>query len=246
MGMSSHGKTSGYDALVQKAIAGDKAALAQLFQRYRKRLRKMIDLRMDRRIQGRVNPSDVLQEAYVDLADQLANYAKDPKLPLFIWVRRITGQRLAKTHRHHLGAAKRDAALEVSLYRGHMPQATSIALASKLIGNATSAEGKMLRAERQIKLQEVLNAMDPDDREVLAMRHFEQLTNAEVAMIFEVSESAAGMRHLRALRRLKQELKQLPELFDDFAMQSEALQSEDMASEAMPFEEMGQIEEEAG
>lgn len=208
------------DTLVQNAIAGDKAALAELFEQYRGRLRKMIDLRMDSRIQGRVNPSDILQDAYVDLADQLANYAKNPSLPFFIWIRLITGQRLAKTHRYHLGAAKRNAAQEVSLYRGHMPQATSFTLASKLFGNSTSAEGRVLRAERQVKLQEVLNVMGPDDREVLAMRHFEHLTNAEVAVILEVSESVSGMRHLRALRRLKRRLRRVPGLFEDAAFRT--------------------------
>ena len=201
--------------LTKRAIDGDQSALAELFEQYRERLRRMVDLRMDRRVQGRVNASYVLQDAYVDLAAQLKNYANNHQLPFFIWMRRITGQRLAKTHREHLGAAKRNAALEVSLHRGPMPHATSFALASKLIGKATSAEDKLLRAERQMKLQEVLNAMDPDDREVLAMRHFEQLSMAEIAVILEISEGASGMRYLRALRRLKKELNQWPGLFED-------------------------------
>lgn len=224
--MSTHDISRSSHTLADKAIAGDKVALAESFQRYRGRLRKMVDLRMDRRVRGRVNPSDVLQEAYVDLAGQLENYAKETKLPFFLWMRRITAQRLAKTHRHHLGAAKRDAALEISLYRGHMPQATSFALASKLIGNVTSVDGKLIRTEQQKKLQEVLNAMGADDREVLAMRHFEQLTNAEVAMILEVSKPVAGMRYLRALRRLKRELNLFPELFDT----AESLPSNDAKS----------------
>jgi len=219
--MSPNDQPAARDALTQLALAGDKAALAELFELHRERLRNMVDLRMDHRIQGRVNPSDVLQEAFIDLADQLANYSKDPKLPFFVWVRRLTGQRLAKVHRHHLGAAKRDAALEVSLYRGRMPQATSYALASKLIGSTTSVASNIAKAERQLKLQEILNAMDVEDREVLAMRHFEQLTNTEVAMILEVSEAAAGMRHLRALRRLKRDLRQAPHLFgEDFALEA--------------------------
>jgi len=208
--------------LIRQAQAGDESALALLFEQYRKRLRKMIELRLDRRIQGRVNPSDVLQEAFIDLAKQLDNYAKDPKLPFFVWVRRLTGNRLANVHRHHLGAAKRDATREVTLYRGRMPQATSVALASQLIGNSTSAAGKFLRAEKQLKLQEILNGMDDEEREVLAMRHFEQLSNSEVAHILEVSEPAAGMRHLRAFRKLRNSLRQFPNLFgDEFVLQGE-------------------------
>lgn len=209
-------------ALIRQAQAGDEAALALLFEQYRQRLRRMIQLRLDRRVQGRVNPSDVLQEAFIDLAKQLDNYAKDPQLPFFVWVRRLTGNRLANVHRHHLGTAKRDAAREVTLYRGRMPQATSVALASQLIGNSTSAAGKFLKAEKQLKLQEILNAMDEEDREVLAMRHFEQLSNHEVAQILELTEAAAGMRHLRAFRKLRSALRQFPSLFgDEFNLQEE-------------------------
>ncbi len=224
--MTNNDETIRDDSLIQLALQGDKAALAELFQHYRKRLRNMVDLRMDHRIQGRVNPSDVLQEAFIDLANQLANYNKDPKLPFFVWVRRLTGQRLAKVHRHHLGAAKRDAALEVSLYRGRMPQATSYALASKLIGSTSSIGSKFVKAERQLKLQEILNTLDADDRDVLAMRHYEQLTNVEVALILEISEAAAGMRHLRALRRLKQRLREAPQVYgEDLALDSQAFGS---------------------
>ena len=205
------------DPRVEKAVAGDKSAMVELFEEHRHRLKRMVELRMDGRLRGRVDASDVVQEAYVDLAQQLDNYSKDPKLPFFLWMRRITGQRLAKLHRSHLGTKKRNAALEVSLYRGRMPQATSFALASQLVGRFTSASGKVMRAERQIRLQAVLNSLDENDREVLALRHFEQFSNSEVAALLEMSESAAGMRYLRALRRLKQELAQMPDMFDQSA-----------------------------
>lgn len=219
--MSENARQPEQDELIQEALGGNKAALADLFERNRSRLRKMVDLRLDRRIRQRVCPSDVLQEAYIDLAKQLPRYVENPKLPFFIWIRWLTGQRLAKIHRFHLDAEKRNAALEVSLYQGRMPQATSYALASKLIGSSTSIGGKLVEAEQLMKLQELLNTLDSDDREVLAMRHFEQLSNSEVALILDVSEPAAGMRYLRALRRLKRELKSLPELFaEDFAIDS--------------------------
>ena len=209
------------DERVKRAAAGEEAALVELFSDHRNRLKRMVELRMDRRLLGRLDASDVVQEAYLDLAQQLPNYVKDPKLPFFLWLRRITGQRLAKLHRTHLGAQKRDAALEVSLYRGRMPQATSFALASQLIGRFTSASGKAMRAERQIKLQEVLNSLDESDREVLALRHFEQLSNHEVAVLLNISDSAAGMRYLRALRRLKQVVAEVPELLDQSTMRSD-------------------------
>lgn len=222
-GMTDSSHNPEQDGLIQHALDGDEAALANLFERHRGRLRKMVDLRMDRRIRGRINPSDILQEAFIDLANQLPDYKEKSKLPFFVWVRWITGQRLAKVHHFHLDAEKRNAAREMTLYRGRMPQATSMALASQLIGNSTSAAGQVMRAERQLKLQDILNGMDEDDREVLAMRYFEQLSNSEIALILEVSDATAGMRHLRALRRLQNQLRQFPNLFgDEFDLLAEA------------------------
>ena len=170
-----HGNDRNLDIqpLIQLALQGDRGALADLFERHRARLRKMVDLRLDRRIRGRVNPSDVLQEAYVDLATQIDGYRADPKVPFFIWMRWLTGQRLAKVHRYHLDVAKRDANREIMLYRGLMPQATSFALASGLIGSFSSIGGKLIQEEQLSKLQDLLNCLDEDDREVLAIRHFE-------------------------------------------------------------------------
>ncbi len=202
------------DRRVQEAVAGDEAAMAELFGQHRERLKLMITLRMDRRMQGRVDASDVLQDAYVDLARQLPNYAKDPKLPLFLWMRRIAGQRLSKLHRDHLGRAKRDAALEVSLHRGPIPQASSCILASQLMGQFTSAGQKAIRAEMRLKLQEVLNGLEANDREILTLRHFEQLDNREIATLLEISEPAASQRHYRAVLRLRDGLKGIPGMLD--------------------------------
>ena len=104
----------------------------------------------------------------------------------------------------------RDARREVSLYRGALPEATSAALAAQLLGHQTRPSEAAVRAEVKIRLQEALNGMDPIDREVLALRHFEQLTNAEVARVLRIREAAAGKRYLRALGRLKEILSQLP------------------------------------
>ncbi len=199
-----------YDPLIQRALAGEEAALAELFDAHRRRLERMVNLRMDRRLHARVDASDVLQEAYIDLAQQLPDYAEQQKFPFFLWLRLVTGQRLAQFHRKHLGAAMRNADLEVSLYRKAMPQMSTFFLASRLIGQFTSVSQKAMRAEMQVKLQEVLNAMDPNDREVLALRHFEELTNEEIAQVLEITKSTASKRYIRALRRLKETLEQIP------------------------------------
>ena len=110
---------------------------------------------------------------------------------------------LAKTHRDHLGAQARDAGREVSLYRGPMPAASSAALAAHLLGKETSPTQAAVRAERLLRLQEALNALDPLDREILSLRHFEELTHAEAAQVLEIGEAAAAKRYVRALKRLK-------------------------------------------
>ena len=197
--------------LLRRALAGDEPALAALFDGYRERLRRMIRLRLDRRLSGRVDSSDVLQEAYLDVRKRMAEYARDPSaMPFHLWLRLVTGQRLTDVHRHHLGSQMRDAGQEVSLHRGPFPQASSISLAAQLLGKMTSASQAAIRVEHKLIVQEALNSMDPIDREVLALRHFEQLSRAEIAQVLEISEGAAGKRYIRALERLKRVLGRSP------------------------------------
>lgn len=198
--------------LIDRAATGDEAALAELFGRYRKRLRAMVRLRMDRRLQGRVDPSDVLQEAYLDVAQQLPSYHAKPEMPFYLWLRLTTGQRLMRLHRQHLGAAMRDAGREVSLHRGALPQASSVSLAEQLLGRMTSASRAVERAEIQLQLQDALNGMDEMDREIIALRHFEELSNVEAAHVLGLETSAASKRYIRALKRLQEILKGIPGL----------------------------------
>jgi RNA polymerase sigma-70 factor, ECF subfamily len=198
------------DDLVRQAAAGDQQALAQVFSQYRERLRQMVRLRLDRRLQGRLDPSDVVQEAYLDFARRLPDYAQKPDMPFYLWLRFLTGQRLIDLHRQHLGTQMRNAGQEVSLYRGALPQASSASLAAQLLGRLTSASRAAVRAETQIRVQEALNRMDAIDREILTLRHFEMLTNDETAAVLGIKKSAASNRYIRALRRLKEILAGLP------------------------------------
>src|SRR5471032_1355300 len=163
-------------ALQERARVGDAQALDEIFSRHRERLRRMVEIRLDRRLQARVDASDVIQEAYVEIVTRLEEYLREPRLPLFLWMRLVLGERLLKVHRHHLGTRMRDVGLEVSLYRGALPAASSAALAAQLLGQHTSPTQAASRAERLLRLQEALNTLAPMDREVLAMRHFEELT----------------------------------------------------------------------
>jgi RNA polymerase sigma-70 factor (ECF subfamily) len=205
------------EALLGRAAAGDAPALAELFERHRGRLEQMVRLRLDRRLQGRLDPADVLQEAFLDYARRLPEYAADPALPFYLWLRLLTGQKLAALHRQHLGARMRDAGREVSLHHGPLPRASSASLAELLLGRLTAASRAAIRAETRLRVQEALNAMDPVDREVLVLRHFELLSNEEAARVLGLKPSAASNRHVRALRRLKEMLARLPGFGDSWA-----------------------------
>jgi RNA polymerase sigma-70 factor (ECF subfamily) len=192
----------------------DPQVLGRIWDHYRDRLRKVVRLRLDRRLQGRADPSDILQEAFLDFRARAAEYSQKPDMPFFLWLRFLTGQRLQLVHRHHLGAQMRDAGREVSLHRGAMPQATSVSLAAQLLGRFTSVTQAVQRAEMQLILQEAINGLDPIDREILALRHFEELSNDETAKVLDLQPSAASNRHIRALKRLRDVLKSTPGFFD--------------------------------
>jgi RNA polymerase sigma-70 factor (ECF subfamily) len=201
--------------LLEQARAGDRTALNELFARHRARLRRMVELRLDGRLQARIDASDVIQEALVEAVTRLDEYLSDPKYPLFLWLRLLVGERLLKLHRHHLGTQMRDAAMEVSIYRGALPAASSAALAAQLLGKHTSPTQAAVRAERMMRLQDALNALDAMDREVLSLRHFEEMTLAETALSLGIEEPAAAKRYIRALKRLKAILASMPGGLDD-------------------------------
>lgn len=212
---SVRGNSTETDRLLQRVAAGDQAVWGELLMRHQERLRSMVALRLDRRLQGRIDPSDVLQEAYLTASMQLADYLKNPTMPFFLWLRLVTGQKLVALHRHHLGTQGRDAGREVSLYRGALPEASSVALAAQLLGHETRPSEAAMRAEMSIRLQEALNSMDLLDREVLVLRHFEQMSNTEAAQVLEIRESAASKRYVRALQRLKAILLSMPGGFQE-------------------------------
>jgi RNA polymerase sigma-70 factor (ECF subfamily) len=198
------------NALLQQAAAGDSQRWGELLTRHKERLRRMVSLRLDQRLQGRLDASDVLQEAYLEAWTRLGEYVRDPAVPFFLWLRFLVGQKLVTLHRHHLGREMRDAGREVSLYRGALPEASSAALAAQLLGQDTRPSEAVLRVELKIRLQAALNQMDPLDREVIALRHFEQLSRAETAQALQMRESAVSKRYVRALERLKDILASMP------------------------------------
>lgn len=200
----------GSDELAVRLKRGDREALAELFASHQARLWRMVDFRIDRRLLGRVDPDDVLQEAYLAAAQRLVHYANEGSPSPFVWLRMIVMQTLIDVHRHHLGTQMRDADREVPRCGWHSPQTTSASLAAFLVGRFTSPSQAAARAEALEQVERAIGEMDRLDQEVLALRHFEELSNSEVAEVLGIQQKAASIRYVRALRRLKDILSQLP------------------------------------
>jgi len=207
-------ESSEISGLLRRAAEGDVQAIDALFARYETRLKRMVRLRMNRTLSARVDVSDVLQDAYVVVAKSLAEYLRNPSLPFFLWLRHITGQKLIEIHRRHLGAQARDAGRDVLLGGAAGPEATSENLAAQLIGRLSSPSSAAQKAELRARVQAALDGLDPIDREILSLRHFEQLSNVETAALLGLAVPSASSRYVRALKRLKSALKGVAGLFD--------------------------------
>ncbi len=190
------------EQLLDRASHGDGAARQQLLARHRQRLRKMISLRLDRRVAGRVDPSDVVQETLTEADRKLADYLRDRPLPFYPWLRQIAAERLNKLHRRHLHAGKRDARREEPGVL-NLPDESALLLASRLIAPGSTPSRQLLRAELRQRVEEALARLGERDREVLVLRYLEQLSTRETASILGITEGATKVRHLRALDRLR-------------------------------------------
>jgi RNA polymerase sigma-70 factor (ECF subfamily) len=191
-------------SLLDRLRVGDQHALGELFTLHRDRLWRMLYVRLDRRVTRRISPDDILQEAFLDVARRIGEYLADPAVPFYVWVRFLTVQRMQMLERLHLGAQMRDISREVPLAAGHWPRVSSDSMAGQFVSQMTSPSQAAMRHELQERLRTALETMDPLDREVLALRHFEELGNNEVAEVLGISKEAASKRHLRALKRLKE------------------------------------------
>jgi RNA polymerase sigma-70 factor (ECF subfamily) len=175
--------------------AGDDSALAALVEHYRERLHRMVQFRLDPRLVGRLDAEDVLQEAFLEAEKRLQAFRDDQK-PFLVWIRLITQQTMVDLHRKHLGAKMRSAGREVGV-------PASGTLSGFFVAHVTSPSGAMMREEIRQKIEAALASMDEIDREVLLLRHFEELSNKEAAAVLGIQENAASNRYVRALGRLK-------------------------------------------
>jgi RNA polymerase sigma-70 factor (ECF subfamily) len=178
-------------------------AVAELFDGYRGKLLRMITLRLDARILGKVDAEDVLQDAFVEAARRIQDYLDQPSVPFFVWLRQITGQVLVDTHRRYLGAKMRDVNREVTSHRAGSAGTNSAFLVAQLADSLTTPSQLAVREEMVCELRAALEELAEIDREVLVLRHLEELSNNEVAQVLGIDRFAASKRYLRALERLR-------------------------------------------
>jgi RNA polymerase sigma-70 factor (ECF subfamily) len=190
------------DELVRRAGIGDDAAMRALFERHRGRLANMIRMRMDRRLQGRIDPSDVIQETLVIASQRMERYFAERPLPFYPWLRQIAWDKLLHLHDHHLHAAKRSVARE-QYARPEISDESVMQLAERFVGLASSPSVAAVRAELRQRVRQALNSVSEDERELLLLRYLEQLPSKEIAAIMGTSEAAVNMRHMRALDRMR-------------------------------------------
>ena len=188
------------EELLARARSGDRSAVDQLLARHRGRLRQMVVVRMDERLSARIDPSDVVQEALVVAAEKLPAYLRQPPISFYPWLRRITWERLIDAHRRHIRAGRRSVSREESL---GLSDSSALQLADRLAASGTNPLARLLRDELCARVQAILARLATGDREILLLRHLEQLTSAESAEILGVSEEAAKKRYLRAVQRFR-------------------------------------------
>jgi len=189
--------------LLARARDGRVEAVNDLLERHRAALRRMVDARMDQKLARRIDASDIVQDVMLEASQRLQDYLKDPRIPFALWLRQMAQDRVIDMHRRHRLAGRRSLDREQPLVAGGQADQSSLELAAQLMDPDLTPAAHALREELREQFLVALDQMEEPDREILFMRHFEHLSNSEAANILGLSEPAAGMRHLRALRRLR-------------------------------------------
>lgn len=190
-------------ALINGAKAGNAEAAGQLLDRHREALRRMIDMRLDRRIRQRVDASDIVQEVLIEANRRLQNYLEDPVMPFHLWLRQMARDRIIDAHRRHRASSKRTVDREQAMVFPASADRSTLELAAQLCDPELTPAAAATMQELTRRFQAAIETMDDHDREIVLMRHFEQLSNQDVARTLGLTEPAASMRYLRAMRRLR-------------------------------------------
>ena len=193
------------DLGLRQSGLNDQAVLSELFDKYRGRIKKLVQSRMNIRLQGRLDASDIVQDTFVEASRTIDNFLTDPQISFYIWLRRLAQEKLIQAHRRHLGAKKRDANREFSIYAGKL-SATSEAIAVQLVGRNSTPSEVVAKKDRKRQLIEAIDRLDALDREILTLRHFEHLTSKEAALILGIKYETVKKRYIRALDKLQRML----------------------------------------
>jgi RNA polymerase sigma-70 factor (ECF subfamily) len=189
--------------LLDRAKQGQAVAVERLLETHREPLRRMIGLRIDPALAGRVDASDIVQDVMLEVSQRLADYLRNPAMPFHLWVRHIARDHMIDAHRRHRQAQRRSLDREQPLAPAGLADQSSLELAGQFVDQEMTPATAAVRHELQRRMEQAVAALDEDDREIILMRHYEQLSNQEVATALNLSEAAASMRHLRAVRRLR-------------------------------------------
>lgn len=190
--------------LIAAAQEGSGQAVDELLERHRRALRRMIQLRLDQRVMRRVDVSDVLQEVMIEANRRLQTYLQAPPMAFHLWIRQIARDRIIDAHRRHAVSAKRSVEREMSLSPRKNVDQSSIELAGQLSDGQLTPAAAATAREIAMQLEDAIAQLRDADREIILMRHYEQLSNLEIAQSLNMTEPATSMRYLRALRRLKE------------------------------------------
>lgn len=180
------------------------AQLERAFFHYRARLKRIIELRLNWLIRRRLDASDILQEVFVDAYRRLDEYRQSTDWPVFLWLRFLANQKVAEIHRRHLQTEARSVLNEVSLHLGGLSREQSSRMIRQLVDAIVSPRSHLIRQEQNAHLTQAIDRLSNSDREVIILRHFEQLTNREVAQLLDISENGASSRYVRAINKLRQ------------------------------------------
>jgi len=195
--------------LLQQAGDGKSEAVNRLLERHREALRRMVRMRMDRALNGRVDASDVIQDVLLEASRRLPEFIREAKMPFHLWLRQLAKDRIVDMHRRHRGAQRRSVDRERRLAAEHADR-SSLDLAAALRDPELTPAAASIRKELERRFLSALDDLNDEERDIVLMRHYEQLGNSEVAAALDISPAAAGMRHLRALRRLRGMLDEPP------------------------------------
>ncbi|MEM6472667.1 MAG: sigma-70 family RNA polymerase sigma factor [Planctomycetota bacterium] len=192
--------------LLTAAKAGDEDAVNRLLEKHRAPIRRLIELRLDRKVQRRVDVSDVVQDVMIEASGRLEKYLSDPSMAFHLWLRQIAWDRIIDTYRRHRVSAKRNMDREQPMAAPAGPDQSTLELAIQLCDPSLTPAAAATQREIAIKVEEAIEKMNDQDREIIIMRHYEHLSNLEIAEVLGLNPPAASMRYLRAVRRLREML----------------------------------------